>query len=145
VFVLRLERHDQRRKYRGSSWESAGAWVGILLAAAGEEVTAEMDVNPLPLPQMTADGELLVAGTLAESLLVPTMEAEGIATPPEGTLDVMFLPTVEMAGQHDAAGSLEVIVGPTVEVVAETRFFGVRVITPPAESRTVRPRLGASD
>jgi hypothetical protein len=130
---------------RGSSWESAGAWVGILLATAGEEVTGELEVPALPLPQMTADGELSYTGTLAATGPKVTMEGTGIATPPEGTLDVMFLPTVEMAGQHDAAGALEVIAGPTVEVVAETRFFGVRVITPEAESRTVKPRLGASD
>lgn len=130
---------------RGASWESAGAWVGILLATAGEEVTGELDVDPLPLPEVAIEAELGYSGSLDADLPIPEMTGEGIASPPEGTLEVMFLPTVDMEGQHDAAGTLEVIAGPVVSVVAETRTFGVRVIIPEAETRRVTPRLGASD
>jgi hypothetical protein len=130
---------------RGSSWESAGAWVGILLASSGEAVTGEMDVDLVQLPQFSGAGEVTVEADLEVELPLLEFEGDGIATPPEGTLAIAIPIGVAFVGAQDAAGTLDTVIEPVFDIKAETRFFGVRVIIPERESRVTRPRLGASD
>ncbi|MFE6223003.1 hypothetical protein [Streptomyces sp. NPDC057854] len=133
-----------RQVSRGAAWESAMAWIGILDNQEGAASSGTLS-GSLPLPTMTASGSLSYSGTLAASLFLPTMTGGGIASPPSGALDVPVAVTVSMAGASAARGSLDVIAVPVVNVVGETRFFGIRTITPEREDRTVRPRLGATD
>lgn len=133
-----------RQVSRGAAWESAMSWIGILDNQEGAVASGTLS-GTLPLPTMTAAAELGYSGTLAGSLFLPTMTAAGIASPPSGTLAVPVVITVTVAGASAARGTLDVIAAPVVEVVGETRFFGIRTITPEREDRTVRPKLGATD
>jgi hypothetical protein len=129
---------------RGAAWESAGAYIGII-AANSEAIPGELDVDIDLLPAFAAEAELSVEGSLDADMLLPEMEAAGIASPPEGSMEITVPISVEMEGAHDSAGSLDVVIPIEVGVAAETRSFGVRVVIPERESRVVTPRLGASD
>lgn len=133
-----------RNVTRSAAWESAGAYIGII-AASSEAIPGELDVDIDLLPQFEAEGELSYTGTLDADVPLPEMEAEGIASPPEGDLDVAVPISVEMEGVHDSAGTLDVVIPVGVSFVAETRSFGVRVVVVEAESRRTVPRLGSSD
>ncbi|WP_432112850.1 hypothetical protein [Streptomyces sp. S1] len=135
--------NTSRNVTRGAVWESAAAWIGIL-DATDTAIPGTLTAT-LPLVGMSAAASLGYSGTLAASLPTPTMTAAGIASPAEGPLDVVVLPAMTAQMYTDAQGALAVLLLPAVAVQAETRHFGVRVVTPARESRVVRPRLGTTD
>lgn len=125
---------------RDSNWSTSASWIGILDA---NDVTLDgtMSVSlPAPLA-MTASAELGYSGTLDAGLPLPTMEASGVASPPEGPLDVTITPTMSVDAAHHTSGSLDALIVPTMEVGGETRQFGIRVIVPEAETRVIVPRF----
>lgn len=126
---------------RGAVWSSSCSWIGILDA---NDVTYTGTLQgTLPELSMTADAELGYSGTMAATLPEPTMTGTGIASPPEGTLDVLILPEVGISGALDGAGTLDTLIVPVVNIVGETRKFGLRVVTPTFEHRVIVPILGA--
>jgi hypothetical protein len=133
-----------RTMSRGSTWESAAVYMAILDAIDGPAVSGSLSITmSLPVPDI--DATQFYEATLAVSTPIPTMTASGIATPPDGPLVVVVTPSMDVSASQHAAGSLDVIPAPDVNIVAETRKFGIRVVTPGAEDRTVRPKLGAVD
>ncbi|GHG09836.1 hypothetical protein [Streptomyces hydrogenans] len=129
---------------RGAAWESAMSWIGILDNQEGAVASGSLAVD-LPLLSAAGSGELSYSAAMAVSLLMPSMTGAGIASPPSGTLAVPVVVTVSVVGASAARGSLDVLVLPVVDVVGETRHFGIRTVTPEREERIVRPRLGATD
>lgn len=128
---------------RGATWASACSWIGIL-DASDTAVTGTLDAT-LPKMTMTASGSQSYDGVLAATLPKPTMTATAIGTPPEGPLSVAITPVMTATGATAASGTLGVLLAPVMTVVGETRTFGIRVVTPEAESRTTTPRRGAVD
>lgn len=135
--------NHSRTVSRDATWGTAAGWISTLVANSAE-VSGPLSAT-LPLPQASMSAQLGYSGTMAASLPLPTMTASGIASPPSGSLDVLVLPVVTVAGAHHASGSLTALVLPVVSVAAETRAFGIRVVTPERETRTIRPQLGAVD
>lgn len=128
---------------RDSTWGTGAGWIGILDA---QDVSIPGTLSgTLPLITMTSSGSIAVPGTLAAPLPLLTMTAEGIASPPEGALSASILPVVAVEGAVHPTGTVDVVITPLVEIVSETRKFGIRVVTPEAETRVTRPRLGAVD
>jgi hypothetical protein len=136
--------NTSRTVSRALTWESAASWIAILDAVDGAAVDGTLGAS-MPLPTMTASGSLSYSASLAATAPLPTMTSAGLATPPEGPFEVVVLPVVNIVGATTAAGPLDVVAGPLVDIRAETRFFGIRVVTPAAEDRTTRPRLGPAD
>jgi hypothetical protein len=137
--------NTSRQVSRGAVWECAAAWIGLLDNQDGVVATGTLSAS-MPIPSMTASGTLSYNATMSVTLpSMPSMTAAGIATPPDGVLGVLVLPVVTMAAATAAKGTLDVVAGPTVNIVAETRTFGIRVVTPEAESRVITPILGADD
>ena len=129
---------------RSAVWTSSVAWIGILEANT-TTLTATFAAS-MPLPTMSATAQLGYAAAMDVDMpSLPTVSMAGIASPPSGTLDALVLPVVSIAAAHHASGTLDVVAAPVVNIVTETRKFGIRVVTPEAESRTVTPRLGTSD
>lgn len=138
--------NTSRNITRGAVWESAASWIAIM-QPDDPAVDGTLSAT-LSKPTMTASGSIGYDGTLAATLpSMPAVSMSGISTPPEGPLDVLVLPVVSMSGATAASGSLVVLAGPTVTLNGETRFFGVRVVTPEREleKRITTPRLGAVD
>lgn len=135
--------NTSRKITRGATWASSCSWIGIL-DANDVTITGSLE-GTLPKPSMTTTAALSYSGTLAATLPKPTVTAAGIATPPDGPLDVLILPVVAIAGAHHASGTLDVLIVPVMDAEGETRKFGIRVVTPEAESRVTTPRLGAVD
>ncbi|MFF5973723.1 hypothetical protein ACFY7C_19560 [Streptomyces sp. NPDC012769] len=138
--------NTNRNITRGAVWESAGTWIAIL-EPLDVTVTGTASAT-LPKLTMSASGSISYDATMAVTMpSMPTMTASGISTPPEGPLDVLVLPVMSVTAATAASGSLTVLAGPVVSVAAETRFFGVRVVTPEREleKRIIKPRLGAVD
>lgn len=130
---------------RGQIWESAAVYIAILDATDGTAVSGTLSAT-MPLPTMTAQANPSYTGTMAAAIpTLPTVTMEGIATPPEGPLTVLVLPVVDVTAATAASGTMTIDAGPIVDIKTETRFFGIRVVTPEAEDRTIRPRLGAVD
>lgn len=136
--------NTSRTVSRGAAWESAAAWIGILDASDGSVASGTLGIS-LPLLTVSNTASLSYSGTMAGNLPKPTMTADGIATPPAGPLDVLVLPTMTATMFTDASGTLGVMAGPIVEITAETRAFGIRVVTPARESRVTTPLRGATD
>jgi hypothetical protein len=134
-----------RTMSRGSVWESAAVYIGILDAIDGANVDGTLGAT-LSLPIVGAGATLSYSGTMAVTIPTgPQMTSEGIATPPAGPLSVAVTPDMSVTAATAAAGAADIDAGPIVNIVAETRFFGVRVVTPEAESRVVKPKLGPAD
>lgn len=128
---------------RDGTWGSAAAYLAILDATdVSIEGTLEAD---LPLPTVAGAGKVSVDGPLAVTMPKPAFSGSGFATPPSGTLDVLVLPMVSVSGAVNPTGELEASILPVVDVVAETRRFGIRVVIPEPESRVIVPRLSAVD
>jgi hypothetical protein len=136
--------NHSRTVSRGAIWGTSAGWIGILSASAGEDIEGDL-VAALPSLSASMAGSLGYDASMAVTLPLPTMTASGIASPPEGPLDVLVLPEVSVEAAHHAAGTLDVLAGPIVQIAGETRRFGIRVVTPESESRVIRPRLGAVD
>lgn len=129
---------------RSSTWSSSVAWIGIL-GANTTTLTASLSAE-VPLPTMSAAGSLGYAAVVDVDMpSMPTVTMAGIASPPAGPLDVLVVPVVTVAAAHHASGVFAVLVVPVVDVEGETRKFGIRVVTPEAESRVTTPRIGAVD
>lgn len=135
--------NHSRTVSRDANWGTSAGWISTLVASSAE-VPGTMSVT-MPKVSVSLAGELGYSGSLAATMPKPSMTASGIASPPEGPLAIVVSPVVSVAGAHHASGSLSVVVLPVMEAVAETRAFGIRVITPEREVRVVRPRLGAVD
>lgn len=137
--------NTSRTMSRGAVWESAAVYIAILSATAGANVDGTLAAG-LSLPSMTSQGTLSYSAALVVTVPVgPSVSMSGIASPPEGPLEALVTPVVSMVGATAASGTLDVDAGPIMGVQAETRKFGIRVVTPEAESRVITPRLGASD
>lgn len=135
--------NHSRTVSRGAVWGTSCAWIGIL-DANDTAIPGDLAVT-MPLPSVSMSGALSYDGVLAATMPIPSMSAAGIASPPAGTLDVVVLPSMSVAAAHHASGALSVVVPISIGVIGETRKFGIRVITPEAESRVTTPRLGAVD
>lgn len=134
-----------RTMSRGAVWESAAVYIAIIDAVDGANVDGTLGAT-IPLPSMTSEAQLSYSATLAVTIpFMPSMTASGIATPPAGPLEITILPVMEAVGATAASGTMTIDAGPVVEIVAETRKFGIRVVTPEAESRVITPQLGAGD
>jgi hypothetical protein len=127
----------------GETWESVATWIAIL-SATDTSVPGTLGIT-LSLPSVDVFMDQFYEAELDADALLPTMTASGIATPPDGPLEVVVMPVVAMTGSQHSAGTLDVVPTPSVDVVGETRKFGIRVVTPEAESRVTRPQLGAVD
>jgi len=135
--------NTSRTVSRGGNWNTSCSWIGVL--DANDVTITGSFAATLPLLTMTSAANLNYSGTMAASLPLLTMTGDGIASPPEGSLAATITPVMSVAGAHHAAGTLDALLTPIVEVVGETRKFGIRVVTPEAESRVTTPRLGAVD
>jgi hypothetical protein len=135
-----------RNMTRGATWESAAVYIAILSATAGANVDGTLS-GTLKLPTVDSwAASLSYSASMSVTFpSMPVMTSSGIATPPEGPLEVEILPVMEATGATAAAGAMTIDAGPVVEIVAETRKFGIRVVTPEPESRVITPKLGASD
>lgn len=134
--------NTNRTVSRGAVWESAASWIGILDAVDGAEVDGPLTAT-MPLISVSMDSELGYSGTMAATALLPTMTASGIATPPEGPLDIAITPVMTVSAATDASGTLDTVVLPVINFVTETRKFGIRVVVVEAEARRIVPLLGA--
>lgn len=135
-----------RNMTRGATWESAAVYIAILSATAGANVDGTLS-GTLKIPTVNSWAASISYSASMSVVFpsMPSMTASGIATPPAGPFEVSILPVMEATGATAAAGAMTIDAGPVVNIVAETRKFGIRVVTPEAESRTIRPKLGASD
>lgn len=135
--------NTSRTVSRGAAWESAASWIGIL-DASDTAYTGTLSCL-LPDLSMTAAGFPAFPAVLAATLPLITMTAAAIGSPPSGTLGVDITPVMTATGATAASGTLVVAISPVFGIDAETRQFGIRVVTPEAESRTITPRLGTVD
>lgn len=129
-----------RNVSRGAVWESATSWIGILDATDGAAVTGSLACT-LPFLAVAASATLEFVSTMSTSLPAPGVDMSGIASPPSGPMDVVILPVVEVETYVDTEGTLDVVCLLVVEAVAETRSFGIRVVTPEREYRTISPLM----
>jgi hypothetical protein len=128
---------------RGAVWGSASAWLGVL-DANDATVSGSMS-GSLELLSVDMDGTVSHDGPLAATLPQLSVSLAGIATPPSGSLAVTVTPSMSVAGAVVPTGSLGALVVPVVDVVGETRRFGIRVVVVEAEDRVVTPTKGATD
>lgn len=128
---------------RGQQWDSSASFIGIL-TASNTTSSGSLGMD-LFLPVMAGVADISYHAAMAATLPQLTMTSDGIASPPEGPLDVLILPVVEVSGAHEASGTLSASLTLSMAVVGETRRFGIRVVSPEPESRVTTPRLGAVD
>lgn len=135
--------NTSRTVSKGSTWHASASWIAIL-GPVDPGVLGDLAVT-LPALAVSVAAQQGYEGPLALTLPQLSMTADGVASPPAGPLDVLILPTVDVVALHHAAGVLDVVVLPTMDAIGETRRFGIRVVSPEPELRVTRPRLGAVD
>lgn len=134
---------SSRNITRGASWQMALAYVTIL-DASDVSIPGTLSAT-LSLPTVSASVSASHDGPLAVDLPLLVVDYDGIASPPEGPLEVLVLPEVSVGGGVESVGTLDVLVMPSMGATGETRFFGIRVVIVEQESRVTTPRLGAVD
>jgi len=130
-----------RNVTRGAVWGSAAAWVCIL--DSNDTVVSGDMAFTLPSLVVSAPGTVSHDGTLNVTLPLLSVVGEGIATPPEGTMGVVIEPVASISAAVNPEGPLDAVITPVMAAVGETRRFGIRVVLVEAESRVVKPLLGA--
>jgi len=134
--------NTSRTVSRGAVWSCSASFIGIL-DATDTSIPGTMALS-LPFPSMTTAASISYTGTMAASLPMPTMTASGLATPPEGPLDVIVPISMDFAGNTPNVGTFDVAILPIIDFVAETKPKGVRVVGVSAEVRRIVPTRGAS-
>jgi hypothetical protein len=103
-------------------------------AKSGPQATMSVQMPSLPSVSMTASWSH-VATVNVNPIPMPQMTAEAFHGENEGPLDVSVPITVNIAGTINPRGTLDTVVTPTVSVVGETRFFGDNTVIPEREER----------
>lgn len=99
-----------------------------------------LDVDLPSIPTMSASGSVAYPAELEVVLpRIPDayVQFEGWNGNSEGTLDVQVPVDVSIAGSTPPLGTLNVLAGPIVDFVGETRRFAENVVTPERDERTV--------
>lgn len=105
--------------------------LGIKVAS----IPGTMDFTMPSIPAVDISANWSIPATLGAIMPIPSMSADGIATPPVGTLSAAVPITVTMAANVNPQGTMTVGVIPTMTVHGETRHFAENVITVTDEHR----------
>jgi hypothetical protein len=133
----------------GVSFWAGIAWIGILEAGTATPASGTMG---LTLKRVTASGSGAVINNATMSTTLPMISMTGTAygAPPDvdGPISAT-LPQVSPSinGLTDVRGTLDTIYAPVINIQAETRVFGIRVITVEDDTsrRIIVPSRGVDD
>lgn len=122
--------NTSRTVSRSANWSCSTSWIGILELLAGTPGVAEVDVT-LGSISTGADGEVHNDAPLDADLGGIAVAMDGYGVPPDldGPLEVQLGQLgVAVSGGTVVRGSVDTLLPVSVDIVGETRFFGIRVI-----------------
>jgi hypothetical protein len=132
--------NTSRTLSRSSAWECAGSVILLLNNVAGTPASGTMAQTLAPVDAL-GDGEVHDDGALGATLPAVAVAMDGYGQPPvvTGPIASTLAPvSASASGGTDVIGTLGAIAPVTVELVAETRAFGVRVIVVERDDRTIK-------
>lgn len=133
---------------RSQNWDASTSWIGILQPTTGTPASGDIGMT-LGKPTVSATGEVHDDATVSMTLGGVTVAADGYGQPPvvSGTLGETLGPvSMDFTAAQPVAGAMDATVLPNIQINAETRAFGVRVIQVEADDRTIRvPSRGVDD
>lgn len=140
--------NTSRTVSRSASWSVSSSVILLLQPSTGTPATGTFN-SSLSQVSMATDVNVHDDATMAMSLGSVSIASDGYGQPPVGT--GTFAMQLGGISQDFSAGTLvsgvmDALVLPQVDIQAETRVFGVRVIPVEADDRTIRvPSRGLDD